>query len=327
MVETASLPTVDMMGCGIDNENIDEESMEPVGYDVYKAFSTVGFVYLRNTGVSMRDVEETMKISKQFFDLSPDVKCKYVYDENYSGYHKLYTEGTNVNRPKDIKEAYNVGGMALASGKGHWPDAEVEGFSDTMAKFYDICRRLTLRILELLAVGMKIKDKEYFIKCHSRIGKERNYTILRTLYYPPIPDDVKPGQIRLGEHSDYGTITLLFQDHIGGLEVENLDGQYIPANPIPGTVIVNIGDLLQFWTKGKLKSTKHRIRNPIDEEKRKSFRQSIVYFANPNFEVKLSEIEYDGCPVIENHTPVECEFDENLTAVEYNERMLRNTYK
>ncbi|KAJ7340037.1 hypothetical protein OS493_002759, partial [Desmophyllum pertusum] len=86
---------------------------------------------------------------------------------------------------------------------------------------------------------------------------ENASTALRLLYYPPLPEEsnIKPGQVRCGEHSDYGTITLLFQDDIGGLEVLPVNGKYSPARPIAGTVLVNIGDLMQRWTADKLIST------------------------------------------------------------------------
>ena len=86
-------------------------------------------------------------------------------------------------------------------------------------------------------------------------GAEKNGTILRTLNYPPLNDnDIRPGVIRCGEHSDYGTITLLLQDDMGGLEV--LSGSdWIPAIPIPGTILVNLGDLMQFWTSDHYPAT------------------------------------------------------------------------
>ncbi|XP_039267918.2 uncharacterized protein LOC120342932 isoform X1 [Styela clava] len=130
------------------------------------------------------------------------------------------------------------------------------------------------------------EDKEYLMKCHSRMNDARNLTTLRTHYYSHTPDkcSFKPGHVRPGEHTDFGSFTILFQDKVGGLQVkasngEYVDatsftilfqdkvgglqvkasnGEYVDATPIPGTALVNIGDALQFCTQGRLKSTEHR---------------------------------------------------------------------
>ncbi|XP_039267919.2 uncharacterized protein LOC120342932 isoform X2 [Styela clava] len=104
------------------------------------------------------------------------------------------------------------------------------------------------------------EDKEYLMKCHSRMNDARNLTTLRTHYYSHTPDkcSFKPGHVRPGEHTDFGSFTILFQDKVGGLQVKASNGEYVDATPIPGTALVNIGDALQFCTQGRLKSTEHR---------------------------------------------------------------------
>ena len=87
---------------------------------------------------------------------------------------------------------------------------------------------------------------------------------------------------RCGEHSDYGTITLLYQDRLGGLEVKGVDGQWINADPVPGTVLVNVGDLLEALTGGLFPATRHRVVVPELEWRRSTKRQSIVFFIHPD---------------------------------------------
>ena len=87
---------------------------------------------------------------------------------------------------------------------------------------------------------------------------------------------------RCGEHSDYGTITLLYQDKLGGLEVKGVDGQWINADPVPGTVLVNVGDLLEALTGGLFPATRHRVVVPEQEIRRRTKRQSIVFFIHPD---------------------------------------------
>ena len=82
------------------------------------------------------------------------------------------------------------------------------------------------------------------------------------LHYPPVAQTPSPGQLRAGEHSDYGSITLLLQDQIGGLEVRTRQGDWIAAPPIDDTIVVNVGDAMQRWTGDRLTSTPHRVTVP-----------------------------------------------------------------
>ncbi|MBN3307812.1 YQK1 protein, partial [Amia calva] len=108
---------------------------------------------------------------------------------------------------------------------------------------------------------------------------DKNPTGLRTLYYPPVDrSSVKEGQIRCGEHSDYGSITLLFQSSEAGV--------YISAPPIPGTVLINIADLMQRWTCDRFVSAKHRVLLPADDDK--TTRQSMPFFVHPDDDAIIS---------------------------------------
>lgn len=105
-------------------------------------------------------------------------------------------------------------------------------------------------------------DEDFFSSRHKFMfqGAEKNRTIFRSLYYPRLANsDIQPGVVRCGAHSDYGAITLLLQDDLGGLEVLSR-GQWIPAKPIPGTILINLGDLMQFWTSNRYVATVNIIR-------------------------------------------------------------------
>nr|XP_039262910.1 2-oxoglutarate-dependent dioxygenase htyE-like [Styela clava] len=287
---------LDFSECSILKPKVDENTKRLVGNELYHALSTVGFTYLQNTGIPSELLAKVFERSKQFFDSKPEVKQQFSDVKNFKGYVPLYTEGTNVKRSKDIKEAYNFNMINDENKHKLCPMNDVPEFYDSMKQFSEITKKLAVRILEVLSEGMKIKDKSYLIRCHSRMSGKNNFTTLRSLYYPPILNDstVKPNQIRLGEHTDFGSFTLLFQDQMGGLEVKNQEGKFIEAKPISGTVIVNIGDILQLWSSRRLKSTEHRIMIPSDESKRRTHRQSIVYFVHPDFETKLRPIEYES---------------------------------
>ncbi|XP_067674752.1 uncharacterized protein [Haliotis asinina] len=118
----------------------------------------------------------------------------------------------------DLKEAFNF----TPGHDGPWPEVPVE-FKPTFVNFHDDCTRLAERILDVLSICLELEDRYYLRECHNLMGKKGGAATLRSLYYPVLPETVKPGQVRCGEHSDYGTTTLLFQDDIGGLEVMNAD--------------------------------------------------------------------------------------------------------
>ncbi|XP_036420390.1 2-oxoglutarate-Fe(II) type oxidoreductase ppzD-like [Colossoma macropomum] len=106
---------------------------------------------------------------------------------------------------------------------------------------------------------------------------EENGSTLRALYYAPVKrETVKEDQLRCGEHSDYGSITLLFQSREGGLQVMSRKGEFISAPSIPGTVLINIADLMQRWTSDVFVSSVHRVLLPPDGDLRT--RQSLTFF-------------------------------------------------
>ncbi|RMX46421.1 hypothetical protein pdam_00000618 [Pocillopora damicornis] len=252
MVER-TIPVVDFAVMGLNREKpptLNEESVRVLADQIHKAFSTIGFVYLTNHGISEKEIAEVRQAGDGFFNLSTQVKKPFIRptDGRNFGWVSLERESLNPSRPGDLKEAFNV------------------------CELHD-----------------ETQDPHWLSQVHGAIGTLDNATALRLLHYPPLPDkyNIKPGQVRCGEHSDYGSITLLFQDEIGGLEVLPVDGKYTPAVPIPKTVLVNIGDLMQRWTADRLISTKHRVLIPEEEVKQRIVRRSLAFFVHPDNEVMI----------------------------------------
>jgi len=118
---------------------------------------------------------------------------------------------------------------------------------------------------------------------------------LRFLHYPALDETCMEqaqleGQVRAGEHSDYGAITLLFQDNVGGLQVKRSDDQWIEAPCVPGTILVNTGDLMQYWTNNIFLSTRHRVGMPSARHKWGKDRYSIAFFVHPNETAGISPL-------------------------------------
>ena len=130
----------------------------------------------------------------------------------------------------------------------------------------------------MLSLGLDLPI-EFMRNAHQKVF------IIRSLYYPPIEDGINlaKDQARIGEHTDWGTVAFNFQDAVGGLEVQNPEGEFRLVEPIPGTAIVTPSALLQRWTSDKIKGAVHRIL--LDAVRGKMARQAIVLFVQPDDDV------------------------------------------
>ncbi len=197
----------------------------------------------------------------------------------------------------DLKESIEIGREGEEGHPNNWPsgDEEAVKFKKGMLEFHDLCKELHVNVMRAIAVGMGL-DESYF-DGYTDVGDNT----LRLLHYPSVPKEVfkkNKLQVRAGEHTDYGSITLLFQDDRGGLQVKSPDGSFVDATPIPGTVVVNAGDLLARWSNDSIKSTLHRVVEPPPKANAQGEepdvyppRYSIAYFCNPNFNREIEAIE------------------------------------
>ncbi|CAB1331649.1 unnamed protein product [Coregonus sp. 'balchen'] len=229
------IPVVDFGAYKLGENDVSGEQLEILSRQLKTAFTEVGFVYLKNTGIVQQEVDGVMNISKKFF-LQPDEmklpfsRKSFANNPNH-GWVSSETESLNPKRPGDLKEAFNTASL-----------------HPVISSFFLRCKDLSLRVLHVMAYSLGL-EAEVFLSVHRHIGSDENGSTLRSLYYPPVRSDrVKEGQLRCGEHSDYGSITLVFQSQEGGLQVRTRSGEFISAPSIPGTVLINIADLMQRWT-------------------------------------------------------------------------------
>ncbi|XP_076076644.1 uncharacterized protein LOC143047472 [Mytilus galloprovincialis] len=274
-----TIPVIDFQLHAVGKEGCVD--LDNLGSEMCQALEGIGFCYLKNHGISEEIINEAFSSSKDFFSQPVNEKEKFARSHNYNfGWVGLEVEKLNPERPVgDYKEAWNV---TLEDHLLEWPSEKVPNFKPSMQKLYEMCTDLSKRIFDVISVGLKLDEQKFLQNGHKNIGRAENKTTLRSLFYPALQEVMKEGQVRCGEHSDYGSLTLLFQDQIGGLEVMNCEDQYVPATPIPGTVVVNVGDLMQRWTADKLKATKHRVLNPSNEQQRRQNRQSMAFFVHPD---------------------------------------------
>lgn len=266
-----SIPVIDLAPF------LDDTGTAPqkVVQEIYLACQEVGFFYVKNHGISQELVDQVLSQSQGFFSLPETVKNQVMRSPHTNcGYVGFQKEKLNPRNPWDLKEAFNVGLETV------WIP-ELEGFRQIVTQFYELTtQQVAPQILRAFALALELPPN-FFEDKHGK-----NY-FLRLLHYSPLAQIPQPGQLRAGEHSDYGSITLLLQDAVGGLEVQNRQQEWIAAPPIPGTLVVNVGDAMQRWTNNKLRSTPHRVAVPLDA-KAKLSRYAIALFCDPNPDVELT---------------------------------------
>ncbi|KAK7880669.1 hypothetical protein WMY93_032667 [Mugilogobius chulae] len=280
---TSAIPVVDFGACGLQREleRVTQAELDHVSAQLYEAFTRVGFVFLQNTGITQQEVDDVMSVSREFFSLSDEQKSLYSrgrYEDNSNhGWVSLQTERLNPRRPGDLKESFNT---SLLRPDILWPaGGALSDFFRLQNQFFRRCSSLSLRILRLLALSLNL-EPETFVKEHRLLGQPGNSSTLRSLFYPPTdPSQAKPDQLRCGEHSDYGSITLLFQKS-PGIQVRSVAGHFLSPPLVPGAVLVNIADMMQRWTSDTFISAVHRVLLPPPGDA--SERQSLAFFVQPD---------------------------------------------
>ncbi|EWC48206.1 hypothetical protein DRE_02310 [Drechslerella stenobrocha 248] len=285
LAEAAQIPVINVSQT--DSETADR---------LVDAAATFGFVFveLESTDINYNDVQRMFELSKAFFASPKSEKAKCAISENNRGWSSMLSETLDPDNQRrgDFKEAFNFGEFQDGKAQQPIPDA-LAAEESYLSGFYDSCHDLCVRLLQLFAMGLKIDEsaggKHWFSARHDRSGPSGS--ILRLLHYPVIPEDagyVPEKDIRAGAHSDYGSITLLFQrPGQEGLEILSKGWQPVPVHPDgvdasrPPPILVNIGDLLSYWTGGHLKSTVHRVVVPASARAGGEDRYSMAFFCHP----------------------------------------------
>ena len=243
-----------------------------------RSFEDYGFAIIADHGIPDDLIREAEDKARAFFALPDEAKRHYHVPGGGGarGYTPFGIETAKGAAAHDLKEFWHVG-RDLPAGhafRNHMPDnvwpQEVPGFRETFESLFATFDRTGLTILRAIARYLGI-DEDYF----ENAVRDGN-SVMRLLHYPPIQGE--PGSHeRAGAHEDINTITLLLGADEAGLELKTRDGRWIPVSPKPGELVVNIGDMLQRLTNGRLRSTPHRVVNPPPERRGHS-RYSMPFF-------------------------------------------------
>jgi isopenicillin N synthase-like dioxygenase len=247
-----------------------------------------GFFYVVGHGVDESLQRRLASLTREFFDQDLETKLRIrmaLGGRAWRGYFRVGDELTS-GRP-DQKEGVYFGAelpaddpLVLAGTPLHGPNlfpASPAGFREAVLEYMDALTGLGHRLMAGLALSLDL-DESYF----ADHGTAEPLTLFRVFNYPPPTDQTLWG---VGEHTDYGLLTILLQDDAGGLEVKSRS-RWVAAPPVSGSFVCNIGDMLDRMTGGLFRSTPHRVRNPIRRD-----RLSFPFFFDPNFFVRVQPID------------------------------------
>lgn len=249
----------------------------------------LGFFYIKNHGVDESLLARLDAVSRQFFGRDEESKLEVSMAHGGRAWRGYFPVGGELTSGKpDQKEGFYFGaeldddhpkvrsGVPL-HGRNLFPD--VPGFRETILEYLDVMTALGHAVMRGMAVSLGLVPS-YF---DDRLTKDP-VILFRIFHYPPLPPDGRDTLWSVGEHTDYGLLTILRQDDTGGLQVKSR-GQWIDAPPIPGTFVCNIGDMLDRMTGGAYRSTPHRVRNLADRD-----RYSFPFFFDPNWDAEVRPI-------------------------------------
>lgn len=276
-----SVPIVDISGL----RSADLAERQWVAAEIGRAAGEVGFFYISGTGIDESRFDRMLEATKAFFALPLEEKLRsYIgLSHCHRGYVPVGEEGVEDGIP-DLKEAFDTALDLPADdpdylagnpmlGPNTWPD--LPGFAEAVTEFYEAIVEVGGRLLWAFAVALG-EDPDVFSRHATKTPSQ-----LRLVHYPYNPE-AQDG-LGIGAHTDYECFTLL-KPTAPGLEVLNGAGQWIDVPPVPGTFVVNIGDLLELWTNGAFVATSHRVRKVVEE------RYSFPLFFNVDYDTEVKPL-------------------------------------
>lgn len=261
--------------------------------DLGEAYNNIGFVAIRNHFLTAELSGQLYSIVTEFFDLDEEVKQKYEIPQlsgqrGYVGKGKEHAKGRKVG---DLKEFYHVG-QEVTDGDpikaeypdNIWPD-EIPSFKTTSLEVYKKLEQTGGEMLKAIALYLQLPELYFTDKV------KNGNSILRPIHYFPIekPEETPADAVRAAEHGDINLITLLMGASADGLQVLRRDGKWIPIAALPNQLVINVGDMLERLTNGKLKSTIHRVVNP-PMQLMNTPRYSIPFFMHPRSTMSLATL-------------------------------------
>ncbi|MEE2768779.1 MAG: 2-oxoglutarate and iron-dependent oxygenase domain-containing protein [Actinomycetota bacterium] len=261
------------------------------------ACENIGFLVITGHGVQHETISKIETAAREFFSLPHEEKMRCVRGPgDFRGFSpsqaSALAQSRDIVTPPDLCEAFSINRfddpeVALQSGlqEGReaffapnlWPNSP-ESFKDAFETYYAIMEDLAARLMGLMAVALGL-DEDWF---EDKI--DNHITNLTVNHYPDLKHPAEPGQFRRGEHTDWGSLTILYHDGEPGLQIKSPTGEWVDIPIVPGAFVINLGDLMATWTNDRWKSTYHRVVVPSGNC---GDRISIAFFHQPAYDAQI----------------------------------------
>lgn len=298
-IEATSIPVIDIAPL------INGKDTTSIAQKIYDAATSTGFFYISGHGLSDDLIKQSFTVSQDFFALPEQSKRTIAIDESQRGWMATGMSKLQGAKTHDLKEVFfwgtevNPDDSDLIAGKAlvaenKWPTKTFPRLEAELKPYYNALCQVAAKVLSAIAVSLD--QDEGFFTSRYKDPLARGQLV----YYPQSTDDDESVErFGVAPHTDFGVLTFLLQDNNGGLQVRIKSGEWIEAPPIPGTLVCNIGDLLQRWSNNRFESTVHRVINRSGNK-----RYSIPIFYDPNTDAIIDPCDLGVAKVDSKYEPI-----------------------
>ncbi len=298
IINPENIPVVDIAPL------INGEDPKKVAQKLHAASTQLGFIYIKGHGIPTNLIESLRASAIEFFRSSKPKKTTVKITPQHRGWIDSGAAKMNDKALPDLKESYLWGEQNLNDnyfkdghslrGENIWPDF-LPDLKRNAVEYFEHADRVARHLMTGFALGLDLERNFFLRTCDLPLSRAS------MVYYPDQPKELGVNQFGVSSHTDFGVLTVLCQDSVGGLEVQDINGEWFKAPPIPETLIVNVADLLARWTDGVYKSTPHRVVNNSGRE-----RLSLVMAFDPNPETLIDAKDVFGKKYSAKEKPITC---------------------
>jgi isopenicillin N synthase-like dioxygenase len=284
MIEVV-IPVIDVPDLGT------AEGDARIAQEVLDAYGQWGFAYIVGHPIDPSLLAAVFDQSQRFHALPLADKLALAAGTEHRGYipFKTSTDVTSsvetVTKPNQSESFMMIGAIPQGrylAGEDRWPD--LPGFAETMTAYQEAMTAFAHALMTV--IGSALDDDGRLVAAF-----DEPTTWLRLLHYPPQDPQSPADEYGSAPHTDFGAITLLAQDDVGGLSVKSPDGDWLDVPPMDGAFVMNVGDMLHRWSNGRLRSTPHRVTNRSGRE-----RYSVPFFYDPCVTATITPLASQGAP-------------------------------
>lgn len=296
-LDTDIIPVIDIRSL------VDGSDAKSIARLLHSTSQSLGFIYIKGHGIPEKIIKAARASALDFFRSSDANKATVRISSRHRGWLGQGAAKMDDAAVADLKESFIWGYQDEAGntpidhplrGQNQWPDFPPDMQNHAM-EYFRHAQDVAHHLMRGFALGLDL-DENYFLRTSSKPLSRASF-----VYYPQQSKNLGEKQFGVGPHTDFGVLTVLCQDSVGGLQVQDLNGDWVHAPPIEGTLVVNVADLLSRWTDGAYKSTPHRVINSSGHE-----RLSLVLAFDPDPDTLISAKDIYGADYPAKEDPITC---------------------